>query len=418
MIRIKWDTEKFIKKSNQIHNNKYDYSLVDYVNMKTKIEIICPKHGIFKQTPNGHLSGRGCYKCNANILMTKEEYVERCIKIHGDKYDYSNTIYVTQQKKINVFCKIHGEFEQWAQHHLKKGVGCPKCAGKIDTKDFIKISNEIHNNKYDYSKTVYVKSNDKVIIVCPHHGDFEQKAYHHTKGVGCPRCAGLGKTNEEIKEIFKNIHNDEYDYSKLDYTGPKNSLIIICKKHGEFRQMYNTHLKGIKCPRCSRIYNTIDFIEKSKIVHNDKYDYSKTEYVKSNKKVIISCPIHKDFLQIPNSHLLGYGCPKCNSSKGEISVEKFLMKNNINYETQKKFENCRNVFQLSFDFYLPEKNLCIEFDGKQHYEKFRFEKNDKRFNDRKKRDQIKTDFCLKNDIKLIRIKYDEIINDKLRCLID
>lgn len=345
----------------------------------------------------------------------EEKIIKKCKELYGGKYIISSTDY-KYSEKIKIVCPIHGEFEQWFQHFLN-GVGCPKCSGKIDTDDFIKKSNEIHNNKYDYSKTIYEKSNDKVIIICLEHGEFKKVAYYHLNGSGCPKCLGMNKTNEEIINSFNLIHQNKYDYSKLNYIGPQKSLTIICPKHGEFKQRFNFHLNGGGCPRCSRIINKEDFIEKSNKIHNNKYDYSNVKYIKSSYKVEIICKKHGSFYQSPNSHLRKIGCPKCNISKGEEKINNFLKNNNIIFETQKRFEKCKNINTLPFDFYLPEYNICIEFDGFQHYEKYSFEKDENRLNETRKRDNIKTNFCLKNDIKLIRIKYDECVKDKLVCLI-
>ena len=345
---------------------------------------------------------------------SKDKFVEECKKVYGDEYDYSNTIYNRQQDRIKVMCPIHDEFEQWAQHFLK-GVGCPKCSGKIGNEDFINKSSIIHNDKYNYSKTNYTKTSNKVLISCPEHGEFKQYPYYHLKGIGCPKCSGRNKTNEEIIKKFREIHDNKYDYSKLNYVRSKEKLTIICKKHGEFKQLFNNHLK-YECPRCSgKIVLNEDFIEKSNMVHDYKYDYSKTKYIKASEKVTIICKIHGDFEQNANSHFMGIGCPKCSSSKGEIEISKILKDNLIEFFPQKKFENCKNIFRLSFDFYLPKYKICIEYDGLQHFEKYRFEYDDRRLNKTIKRDKIKTDFCLKNDIKLIRIKYNENIKDKLQC---
>lgn len=408
--------DEFIDRSNKIHSDKYNYSLVDYENCETKVKIICQIHGIFEQTPIGHLNGRGCCSCYGNNLWTNEKYINECKKIHGNKYDYSKTRYISQQKKVIIICRIHGYFKQWAQHHLRKGVGCPKCAGKINTKEFIEKANIIHKNKYIYLKTFYKNMKNMVLITCPTHGEFEQIPQKHIDGTGCPRCNGRNKNNQEIINEFRNIHGNKYDYSKLNYTTSKGKLTIICQKHGEFEQIYNNHLKS-GCPKCSGKYKTLDsLIEEFKNIHGDKYDYSDVIYEKAKDKIKIICSKHGEFLQTVNSHLRGCGCSKCNYSKGEIKIEKILIENNINYETQKYLEGCKNKLPLKFDFFLQDRNTCIEFDGEQHYKKYHFENNNDRLESTKKRDKIKTNFCLKNDIKLIRIKYNENIEEKLKCL--
>ncbi|MEI8377757.1 MAG: hypothetical protein WCF95_04375, partial [bacterium] len=147
--------EKFIEKSIKKHGNKYDYSLVNYLNNKIKINIICPEHGIFEQTPNQHLSGQGCKKCH--VLNTKI-FIERSEKIHGEKYDYSLVDYVNSHIKIKIICPEHNIFEQYPYCHLEVQ-GCPSCYNKnIDTKIVIKRAENIHGNKYNYSLINYINS--------------------------------------------------------------------------------------------------------------------------------------------------------------------------------------------------------------------------------------------------------------------
>ena len=127
-------TETFVKKARKVHGDKYDYSKVDYVNSQTKTCIICPKHGEFWQTPNKHLTGRGCYHCGrektvSSIFSNTKEFVEKAKKVHGDKYDYSKVDYRHNQEKVCIICQKHGEFWQTPNNHIGAGnkCGCPKC---------------------------------------------------------------------------------------------------------------------------------------------------------------------------------------------------------------------------------------------------------------------------------------------------
>lgn len=194
---------------------------------------------------------------------TTEEFIELAKQIHGNKYDYSKTVYVNKRTKVIITCPIHGDFEQTSHDHLC-GHGCKLC-GKTNssysrtmtTKDFIKKSNEIHHDKYDYSKTVYTKANNKVIITCPTHGDFEQKASHHLDGRGCPHC-GIDTRSEkrkikknELLNRFNNIHNNKYRYVNISFQNTSSKIDIICPEHGIFKQIIGDHLRGCGCPKCS-----------------------------------------------------------------------------------------------------------------------------------------------------------------------
>ena len=294
---IKYNTEIFKKISEKIHNNKYDYSLVNYVNNHTNVNIICSIHGIFSQQPQVHMNGGNCPNC-------------------------------MNDKKSKLFA--------------------------MDKNEFIRLSNIIHNNKYDYNLVEYINQNKKVKITCPIHGIFEQapKSHYNNKS-GCPFCGGSYKSN------------------------------------------------------------TIEFIEKAKKLHSDTYLYNKVDYKTSIDKIIITCPKHSDFLITPNNHLLGKGCPICKMSYGERKIKNFLDSNNIEYIRQKMFSDCKFIKPLKFDFYLPKYNTLIEFDGEQHFTKYRFEKDNSQLKLRQQKDKIKNEYSISNNIKLIRILYNDNVEEKL-----
>jgi very-short-patch-repair endonuclease len=360
-MRKKIDTDIFIEKSKNVHGNKYDYSLVEYKDAHSKVKIICKKHGIFEQKPSKHLIPQNCPYCVGNIRKTNKEFIKCAIDLYGDKYDYSKVNYKNVNQKIEILCKIHNLlFKQTPRKHLI-GNGCPKCNKnvKYTNESFINRANIIHNNKYDYSLVEYKCSHSKIKIICKEHGIFEQLPYCHLKGNKCPDCTKNKKSTTE------------------------------------------------------------KFIIKANVIHNFQYDYSLTNYKNNSTKVKIICPEHGIFEQIPDNHLKGCKCSKCkNYSIGEEKIEKILNKNNILFETQKQFAGCSLKQKLKFDFYLPDRNLCIEFDGQQHYEKYRFEKDDRYLNLRKKRDEIKNIYCQENNIELLRIKYTDNIENKLNEILN
>jgi len=217
---------------------------------------------------------------------------------------------------------------------------------------------------------------------------------------------------------FKNIHKNTYDYSLVDYKGIKHKVSIICPIHGEFEQTPEKHIyRKHGCEKCGLIRkrekktsNTKEFISKSKKVHGNLYDYSLVNYKKARIIIKIICSIHGEFEQTPNDHLNGNGCPKCNESKGEKKIRLLLEKKDINFFSQKRFKNCKYKNPLPFDFYLPEYNMCIEFDGEQHFRENKQWGGKEALKLQKVKDEIKNDFCIKNKINLIRIRYNENIN--------
>lgn len=316
--------DDFIKKAHEVHGDKYDYSKVEYVNMSTKVCIICPEHGEFWQEPGNHLRNNGCPECTKILqakLRTKstEQFIKEAKEVYGDTYDYSKVEYVKSDVKVCIICPKHGEF--WVNPvHFLRGHGCPTCGNnRILTKEnFILRAREIHGDKYDYSKVEYVDYNTPVCIICPKHGETWQTPKYHINGAGCRECGVEAVLNahtytfEYFLEKAHEVHGDKYDYSKVEYVDTKTKVCIICPEHGEFWQTPGSHIKGTGCPKCyGRNKTTEEFIQEARKVHGDKYDYSKVEYTKARDKVCIICPKHGEFWQTPYSHLKGSGCPKC-----------------------------------------------------------------------------------------------------------
>ena len=264
---------------------------------------------------------------------------------------------------------------------------------KLTTEEFIEKSIKKHGNKYDYSLVKYDGSSTKIKIICPIHGVFEQKSKYHLSGSGCIKCGIDLKRSSSFIEKAKQIHGDKYDYSLVDYKNNITKVKIICSIHGIFEQTPKSHSIGRGCPSCSgnKKLTTKEFIEKAKNLHKDKYDYYLVEYKNTTTKVKIICHKHG----------------KCRLSKGELLIEKYLKDSGIQFEQQKKFSECRNKLPLPFDFYLPNKNMCIEYDGKQHFESVKYWGGEEGLKSRQENDRIKTDYCGDNGIELLRIKYND-----------
>lgn len=344
--------EDFIKKSRIAHGDKYDYSLVEYENNSTKVKIICKEHGIFEQDPKNHyLQKQGCSKCSGLHKLTKSEFIKKCIDIHGDRYDYSLVEYINNKTKVKIVCKEHGIFEQKPNNHLN-GQNCAFCTNnniKSTTEDFIRKSKQKYGeDKFDYSLTDYRNNSAKVKIICKEHGVFEQHAQNH-----------LG-----------------------------DKMKTPCRK----------------CYSLSKMIETNVVIERLKEIHNSFYDYSKLEYDGMSKKSIITCPIHGDFKQQIQAHMLGSGCKKCSSSNGEKLIQSILKERGLDFNIEHKFEDCKFKIRLKYDFYIPSLNTCIEFNGRQHYQEVPFFGS---FDELVKRDQIKIEYCQKNNIRLVIFKYDD-----------
>jgi len=328
--------EHFILRANAIHNGKYDYSQIDYVNAKTRITIICSDHGEFKQTPDNHLNSGGCKECSKKIQglsrrLTHEQFLKKAADVHGDTYDYSYAQYVKWDIPITIICLVHGSFPQTPNAHLS-GKGCKKCGIKTRSdkqrktfEEFLKEAHSKHGGVFDYSGMVYVNTHTQIKIRCTLHGVFEQTPIDHLSSMfGCKQCADIKRglsyrsNTDEFIEKAIHIHGATYDYIDVKYEKNNMNVIIICKIHGQFEQLPAVHLRGGGCSRCNfkkqadvKRYTNTEFIEKAQEIHGLLYIYDRVEYVTSHIHVIIGCTKHGEFVQTPNSHLSGSGCPEC-----------------------------------------------------------------------------------------------------------
>ena len=355
--------DEFIKKANEIHHEKYDYSLVpDNVKYNDKIQVICSKkypwgepHGIFIIQVGHHIGrGSGCQKCAGKYKRTKEDFVKEATYIHNGLYTYDNFVWVNSHTKGIIHCTKHNiDFEMSPGHHLS-GQGCPKCryekASKSKTKDFgmiIQRANEMHNHYYSYEGSTYINTHEKMRIICPIHGEFWQTIDNHT-----------------------NIHHPQG--------------CPICGK-----------IQGDK----SRIMSFGEFVKKANVIHNSKYTYDENSYAKCSESVRIYCPIHGWFYQNGTNHLSGQGCPKCSNqmSKGEEEILDFITRHLKIKNVEQR--NRTEITPYELDIFIPSKRTAIEYNGLVwHSLKF-----DKRRNHLLE----KTNMCNENSIRLIHIYEDE-----------
>lgn len=342
---LNFTTDIFIKKAKEIHGDKYDYSLVDYKNAKTKVEIICPLHGKFEQIPYNHLSGKGCKECGhkengRNRSITLEKFLEKAKIVHGDTYDYSKSKIENYKTKIEIICKVHGSFFQTPNNHLG-GKGCKEC-GMISTlnhiqencssstEDFIEKSKELHSDIYDYSKVEYVNNSTPVEIKCEDHGIFLQSPRDHLRGHGCHTCGllkarhflGTSKLEEDFVNFIRSFYSGEIVTSVRDKIPPMELDIFLPDLnlgieingsywHSERFKNKNYHLgkynlckeKGI---RLVSIWEWEILKDKTKIENFIKNLISDKIKLQARKLKIrnVSVEDQKSFLK--NNHLQGY----------------------------------------------------------------------------------------------------------------
>lgn len=424
----KLTTEEFIQKARLIHGNKYDYSKVVYINAITKIIIICPIHGEFLVTPNAHLTKKsGCPICANNIKYTKKSLQEKSNKIHNNEYEILEEP-INSGTPVKILHKKCGyTFNQTPSTHNKSG--CPRCAKNIKyTKESLQErSNIVHNNEYLILEEP-IKAIIPVLIqhtTCGH--IFKQQPQHHINNKsGCPKCSAIKMsikmkmTKEELQQRSNLVHNNEYIILG-EYKGSNTDISILHKKcNNIFNQTPNHHINsGSGCPKCAAIkigdYSRLsreDIQNRSNLIHNNEYEILEDPINTKTPILIKHKKCNKSFKQIPQNHMNGAKCVFCSMSNGEIFIEKYMRINNIEFIPQYSFNDCKYIHKLNFDFYIPNKNICIEFDGEQHFNIINHssdpDKNIKRLQDIKLRDSIKNKYCEDNNIKLIRIPYWDI----------
>ena len=307
---------------------------------------------------------------------TLPEVLGRFRKVHGDKYDYSSVVLVNSDTPVAITCKLHGSFFKTPRNHYH-GYGCPKCSTKYSptTEEFVQRCRDIFGDTYDYSRVVYRNTKSKVKLVCELHGEFSQTPSNIISGYGCPACASRRDPKdpavwESMLEECRRIHEGRYDYSKTHYTAADEKVSIQCPVHGEFRQLFHSHIAGRGCNVCAHEARTAvqrksyeQFVQQSFEVHGDKYDYASSHYVNCKTKVSIVCPYpyHGTFQQSPHDHLDGHGCPCCvhQYSNTHKEVEQYLDALGMEYTS-----NTRLIIPpYELDVYLPQHRLAIEVNG-------------------------------------------------------
>lgn len=354
-------TEEVIADFRKIHGERYDYSKVVYRGAHSKVTIVCKEHGNFNQSATSHMSGAGCPSCGGRPILNTEKIIEQFKKIHGDRYDYSKVNYLNTDSNIIIICRKHGPFLQTPHRH-KNGSNCGQCMIELNSQKRILSFSEVmkrfkkkHGNKYDYSKVNYSNPEQKVLIICPTHGEFLQTPRNHFTS-GCNECGNelIGfKARKKQKDFIvesKKVHGNRYDYSKVNYRGASSEVSIICSKHGGFTQRPTNHLRGHGCPECG--------------------------------KNQISEPM---FRQILEDYVSRFG---------------ILQFPNVRPEWLRNPETNR---PLELDCFNEKIGLAFEIQGRQHYEPIERWGGQKEFAKIIRRDNHKLTECRKRGVQLFRI---------------
>lgn len=454
-MAIKLTNELFINRVNIIHGeNRFSFDKLNYINNSTKVILNCNKHNeYFEIKPDSILKNNsiGCSKClkeyrdkiHKKPLDVFIKQVED--KFGKDKFGFDKCDYIDSKTNLTLFCKTHNEyFEVTPTNFLRKRtIGCPKCFTEFQfifkrkpLNVFIEeVENKFGKDRFGFDKCDYINNNTKVEIFCKKHNEYFKVTptnFLRKDSKGCPKCMvenTVITNNENFISRSKVIYGDKYDYSKTNYINTTEKVTLICNKHNhEFQVTPSYFLSKVVdnyCPICIKEkkprLSLDEYIFRSRSIHGENtYDYSKVNYINSKKNIELICNKHNhSFLIRADSHLDRVrGCPICanenNISLGEKNIMKLLIENDIKYETQKKFSNCVNINELRFDFYLPDYNLCIEYDGEQHFKSVEYFGGDVGFKQRQINDDIKNKYCKDNNIELIRISYKQKVKEVLK----
>jgi len=271
----------------------------------------------------------------------------------------------------------------------------------------------------------YIDSRTKILHRCLIHNIYWSAIPCNVlKGCGCSKCGKDKISNELVKthsEYVNELRIINPNIIALErYINMKTSILHKCLIHDvEWNTTPDVVMQGCGCKKCKS-----EKLRNQHLKNNEQYlkDLKKVNlniavldnYIDSKTPILHKCLVDEhEWYSTPTNILSGYGCPKCNESKGEKQIRLWLNSHNVKYESQKIFDDCRDIKPLPFDFYLLEYNLCIEYDGIQHFEPIKRFGGQEYFEYTVQHDNIKNEYCKNNGISLLRIPYFKNVEEEL-----
>ena len=399
-----------------------EYTFLDpYVNAQTKLRVKHNKCGnIYKIKPNNFLTGRRCPYCSSSAKRTDAQFKKEIYDLVGDEYKFLDT-YVNKRTKLRVKHNNCGNIYKVLPNNFLRGNRCPYCANKAKSKNNDQFKQEVRSlvgDEYTFLDD-YVNNKTKLRVKHNKCGNvYKVKPGNFFIGRRCPYCTTNAlKSNAQFKQEVKNLVGDDYTFLE-PYQG---ALVKIKVKHNKCGTIYKVKpshfLDGSRCPYCAintKAKTNTEFKQQVQDLVGNEYVFLDT-YVDTHTKLRVKHNECGNVYEVtPGNFLYGYRCPYCNSPKGEVAINKILKSLGINYEYQKTFDDLKDKGCLSYDFYIPDQNILIEYQGQQHYEPVDYFGGDGKFKLQQKHDKIKADYAEKNDYNLIAVPYTEDTFSKIK----
>lgn len=425
----KLDKSEVISRINSVHDGKIKV-IGDFSNTSEKTEFKCNVCGdTWSTTIHSVLCGSGCPKCSGRKRLTKDDVESKIKEIHNGTIEPISD-YKGGASKMKFHCNVCGTEWETTANSVMMGHGCPTCASKRRA-NFSRMSKqEVQSRIKDVSNGTieligdYINSHSITQFRCLKCGNvWETSVSPILDGHGCPKCYHNSIRRDE-SEVIKSIQDCTDGkismIGKLDTVGKKTTF--RCNVCGfEWESTPINILRGRGCPKCFGKFRTEeevqDLIDKK---HNGTIKMI-GDYTNVSSPTTFKCTkCGNEWEAIPSSLIYRYGCPRCACSKGEDRISYWLDNNwsKDDWESQKKFKDLKGVGggYLSYDFYIPSKNLCIEFQGGQHFKPIKHFGGEKRFSNQQEHDRRKRQYCIDNNICLLEIPYEDL--DKIEDILD
>ena len=400
MKRIKWNMELMYDYCKE-HNYDLPKDNQEYTKTKDNYVYICNKHGEYKQTWQNHKEGKGCRECGLERVKIKNAKTDKCYlqECKQKGLDLPIEPYVNNIKKIRHKCSKGHIYEQTPRDHLR-GSGCPYCSGQAKRVDKEYYLVQCKERGYDLPIEKYINSKTPINHKCKQGHVYKQTPNAHLSGNGCPKCKGNYKRTP--RDYYDECKDKGYDIPIEYFVDVKTPIKHKCSKGHVYKQRPSVHLQGQGCPKCRRASYNYYY----NLWLKDNIDLpTKEQKINSSVDVVdFICSKGHKYMQQANQHTF-YGCPVCNESHGERLIRSYLDKNHIKYEPQKRFKGLKDKKLLSYDFYLPKKNVLIEYQGLQHYESTKYFGGNERLEKQQYHDKLKREYAKNNGYILLEPTY-------------